>query len=179
MVLRFGCRVIHQYDPELWALGHEEMIAAADVVAQPGSGSLGGYGQPVDRSAFRRRLARVEEGGYRTGGGRWATVEGEGAEDVIDVFCDAACRRPGVHVEADAPGSARTGRQNGGVRRSTREREATPILQGPIELLDAVVTCSRSATSTSGRCPRVSTHVGEDLGRRGFFSQDDGWREAK
>ena len=90
MVLHFGSRVIHHDDPELSALGHEEMIAAAGVVAQPGSGSLGGYGQPVDRSVFRRAPARDRKVGTVPGGGRWATVEGAGAEDVIDVSCDDA-----------------------------------------------------------------------------------------
>ena len=90
MVLHFGAREIHQYDRELSAFGHEEMIAAPGVVAQPGNRSLGGYGQPVDRSAFRRALARDRKGGTVPGGGRWATVEGAGAEDVIDVSCDDA-----------------------------------------------------------------------------------------
>ena len=90
MVLHFGSRVIHQDDPELSALGHEEMIAAAGVVAQPGSRSLGGYGQPVDRSVFRRAPARDRRSVPYPAvvvGRPWRAQR---AEDVIDVSCDDA-----------------------------------------------------------------------------------------
>lgn len=70
--------MIHQYDRELSAFGHEEMIAAAGVVAHPGNRSLCRYGQPVDRSAFRRAPARDRKVGTVPGGGRCATVEGAG-----------------------------------------------------------------------------------------------------